>query len=387
MPKRFKTNYPGIYYRYSKRIGKKGTEKIYYIVFKKDGKVIEEKVGRQFVDDMTPARAASIRGERIEGKRKSRREIKSVQEQERQAQQSRWTIARLWSEYTARHPQLKGLAQDQNRYEKYLVTTFGGKEPKEISSSEVDTFRVHLLKTLKPATVKNTLELLRRICKFGEKKHLCDGIPFIIEMPRVYNEKTEDLTDEQLARLLHTLAEDENQQAADVMRLALCTGMRRGEIFRLRKADIDYEREFVIVRDPKGGEDQKIPLNDLAKEILKRQPETESVYLFPGRDGKQRVDIKRAVNRIKRKAELPEDFRALHGLRHVYASMLASSGQVDLYTLQKLLTHKSPIMTQRYAHLRDEALKQAANVADALLAQTTTAPDDSIKDHDNTGER
>ena len=41
------------------------------------------------------------------------------------------------------------------------------------------------------------------------------------------------------------------------------------------------------------------------------------------------------------------------GLRHVYASMLASSGQVDMYTLQKLLTHKSPAMTQRYAHLRD----------------------------------
>jgi len=57
------------------------------------------------------------------------------------------------------------------------------------------------------------------------------------------------------------------------------------------------------------------------------------------------------VNTIKKAAGLPKDFRALHGLRHVYASMLASSGQVDLYTIQKLLTHKSPAMTQRYAHL------------------------------------
>ena len=53
---------------------------------------------------------------------------------------------------------------------------------------------------------------------------------------------------------------------------------------------------------------------------------------------------------------------ALHGLRHVYASILASSGQVDMFHLQKLLNHQSPIMTQRYAHLRDEALKQASNV-------------------------
>ena len=37
-------------------------------------------------------------------------------------------------------------------------------------------------------------------------------------------------------------------------------------------------------------------------------------------------------------------------------SRLASSEQVDLYRIQKLLTHKSPQMTQRYAHLRDDAL-------------------------------
>ena len=49
--------------------------------------------------------------------------------------------------------------------------------------------------------------------------------------------------------------------------------------------------------------------------------------------------------------------------------MLASSGQVDLYTLQKLLTHKSAAMTQRYAHLRDEALLRASEVAGDLIGQ------------------
>jgi site-specific recombinase XerD len=76
------------------------------------------------------------------------------------------------------------------------------------------------------------------------------------------------------------------------------------------------------------------------------------------------------VNRIKENAGLPKDFRALHGLRHVYASMLASSGKVDLYTLQKLLTHKSPIMTQRYAHLRDEALKEASKIAGDIIRES-----------------
>ena len=47
---------------------------------------------------------------------------------------------------------------------------------------------------------------------------------------------------------------------------------------------------------------------------------------------------------------------------------LASSGKVDMYTLQKLLTHKSPIMTQNvYAHLRDDALKRAFEQAGRLI--------------------
>ena len=49
--------------------------------------------------------------------------------------------------------------------------------------------------------------------------------------------------------------------------------------------------------------------------------------------------------------------------------MLVSSGRVDIATLQKLLTHKSPQMTQRYDHLRDEALRQASSLAGDLIQQ------------------
>ena len=55
---RHTTNYPGVFYRESKRIGGNGKERVYYIVFKKDGKRIEEKAGRQYANDMTPAKAA-----------------------------------------------------------------------------------------------------------------------------------------------------------------------------------------------------------------------------------------------------------------------------------------------------------------------------------------
>jgi hypothetical protein len=79
--KRFRTNYPGVFYVEGKALGRTGTEKIYYIRYRRDGKLIEEKAVRQFTDDMTPARAAGIRVQRAEGKQQSntqqRDEVKS----------------------------------------------------------------------------------------------------------------------------------------------------------------------------------------------------------------------------------------------------------------------------------------------------------------------
>jgi len=53
--------------------------------------------------------------------------------------------------------------------------------------------------------------------------------------------------------------------------------------------------------------------------------------------------------------------------------MLASSGIADMYVLQKLMTHKSPQMTQRYAHLRDDALKDGAAQIDNIFNQSKVA--------------
>lgn len=151
------------------------------------------------------------------------------------------------------------------------------------------------------------------------------------------------------------------------MKLALFTGMRRGELFRLKWEHVDFKRKFILLDAPKGSVSQQIPMNDTAKDILLSHERTASPYVFPGKAGGQRTDVRGPINRIKKRAGLPESFRPLHGLRHAYASMLASSGEVDMYTLQKLLTHKSPQMPQR-SHLRDDALRKASNVAQGIIS-------------------
>jgi len=68
--------------------------------------------------------------------------------------------------------------------------------------------------------VKHILILLTRIINYGVKKGLCAGLGFKIEMPRVNNVKTEDLTPEQLINLMAAIDEDHNIQAVNIMRMA-----------------------------------------------------------------------------------------------------------------------------------------------------------------------
>jgi integrase len=376
--KRHKTKYPGVYYREVQRIGSPGIEKVYYIVFKKDGNVCEEKVGRQFVNDMTPARAAHIRSERIEGKRLSRKELREQERLEREAEENVWSINRLWEEYRRNRPDNKARSVDEGRYKNYIHSLFGDREPQDILPLDVDRMRIKLLAQKSPQSVKHVLGLLNWIINFGVKRGLCSPLTFRIKKPEVHNEVTEYLTDEQLRNLLRAIDNDDNICAANLMRLALFTGMRRGELLKLKWEDIDFTHGFIRIRDPKGKKPQSIPLNEASRGVLDGLPRSDSQFVFPGSKGNQRVEINRQVRKIANRAGLGKDFRPLHGLRHAYASMLASSGQVDMYTLQKLLTHKSPMMTQRYAHLRDETLRKASNLAGSIISQVINRHEQNI---------
>jgi integrase len=355
--KRHKTKYPGVYY-----ILNKGGEKIYYIRYRKNGKSVDEKAGHQYKDDMTPARASGIRSDRSHG-----RTLSNAEKRQEGAQKAAdWTIGSLWDEYL---PTLRNPKTDRSLWNHYLEKSFSRKKPRDIIKLETDRVRISLLKKKSPQTVKHILALLRRIINYGVKQGYIAPLSFKIEMPRVNNVKTEDLTSEELQRLLKALEESPHRTAANIMKIALYSGMRRGEIYKLKWDDIDHHRGFITIRDPKGGKNQKIPLNSNTRAVINDIPENGSEFLFPSKRSKTGHinNILKPINAIKKEAGLPEDFRPMHGLRHLYATMLANSGVVDMFTLQKLLTHKSPEMTQRYAHMRDEALRKASDTVDDIF--------------------
>ena len=366
--KRHKTNYAGVYFILGTHRVSRKPEKIYYITYRKNGKAIDEKIGRAS-EDMTPARASNRRALRMAGKEPTNAEKRAAEKNAKEAAAGRWTIAKLWDLYCDTYPENKALKNEQNKFNLHLRGVLGKKEPTDLFPLDVDRLRKRLQKEGKNTTAARVLELLRRSINFGVKRGLVSPISFKIEVPKLNNQTTEDLNPEQLGKLLKALDADEDQTAANVMRLALFTGMRRSEIFKLRRDDIDLQRGFITLQDPKGGEDQAIPLNDSVRDIFASIPRNEeNPFVFPGRKkASHLVDCKKSFKRIREAAELPAGFRPMHGLRHVFASMLASSGKVDMYTLQKLLTHKSSAMTQRYAHLRDETLKKASDLAGDII--------------------
>ena len=375
--KRIPTGKPGVFYR--ELDGEKPSKPIrmYYIRYRRGGRsgsLIEEPVGKS-TEGITPTIAANIRAERMTGKAPSNKEDRRQKEKEKLLAQGRWTIGRLWEEYKANKPNFKGIVTDDNRFKNYL-TPFVKLTPEELTTQMVDSLRLTLIKSGKKAgTVKNVLELLRRIINFGVKKGLCEWqspAKLHFEMPRLNNTKTEMLTEEERKRFIEAVKTAPNRKAAQLMLMAYYTGMRRSELFRLKWEHIDFENGFINIvgeeqEGPKSSRDERIPLSPPVRELLEEIESGDSPYIFPGKDGVSRLtDINKQVNAIKKAANLPKDFRPLHGLRHTFASVAVSNG-VPLSHVQKLLTHKDPTLTQRYAHLEDEALKRAAEAVGSFL--------------------
>ena len=232
--------------------------------------------------------------------------------------------------------------------------------------------RMRLKRNYAPATIKHVIVLIKRVYNWAIDMdlYLGENPASKIKLPKLNNEITECLSKAEISRLLKTLDHWVNQRAALLVKFALYTGMRRGEIFHLKWEDVNLDDGLVYLKDTKGGKDNYLPISDEAIKVLRKAkrllPNPDCPYVFPNRYGNKRTNIGNIWTRMKRAANLPKNFR-FHGLRHTYASYLASSGKVSPYVLQKLLTHKTSQMTQRYAHLFDETLREGANLLPSLL--------------------
>ena len=151
-----------------------------------------------------------------------------------------------------------------------------------------------------------------------------------------------------------------------VLPMLVVTGARLGEALNAKWADFDLDQRLWRIPKAKSGQARHIPLGENALKVLEAvQGVSRSDYAFGNpKTGKPYKHLYRAWDNARTKAGLPEV--RMHDLRHSFASFLINSGR-GIYEVQKLLGHTQIKTTQRYAHLTQKTLLEAADVGTASL--------------------
>ena len=161
----------------------------------------------------------------------------------------------------------------------------------------------------------------------------------------------------------HAGARPSRAQQADIIRLLLLTGCRKSEIVTLRWQDVDGDT--LNLADAKTGP-RRVFLNAPARAIVERQPRSGSAWVFPSPSSPGRpLSCNLPLWYSVRKEAGIEDVR-LHDLRHSFASHAVLRG-VPLPVVSRLLGHKHPSMTLRYAHVGDRETEAAAERIGAAI--------------------
>ena len=100
---RYPTGYKGVYYIIGKHLTTGKPEKIYYITYRKDGKLISEKAGRSS-HDWTPAKANALRGNKISGKVTPNVEQRKAAKESKDSKKATYIINKLWDTYCESNP-------------------------------------------------------------------------------------------------------------------------------------------------------------------------------------------------------------------------------------------------------------------------------------------
>ena len=262
------------------------------------------------------------------------------------ASRGRWGV---WRRRSVRH-----------MLEKQLLPAFGPLRLDRIRRPDVERWFDAYSQTA-PGGANHALQVLQQIMKAAVASGRIAGNPAqdVSKNPRT--KLTRFLSAGEIVRLhraLDRLVEERpsRMQQAEIIRLLLLTGCRRGEILKLKWSEVDGD--VLRLAEAKTGP-RTVWLSEAAQAIVARQTCTGDGYVFPSpiNPAKPCSNTLGLWYRARKEAGI-EDVR-LHDLRHTVASQAVARG-IALSTIARMLGHSDPRMTLRYAHVSDRDVEAAA---------------------------
>jgi integrase len=237
---------------------------------------------------------------------------------------------------------------------KHLSDFFENKLLSQVTPWLIEKYKSDRKTQVKPATVNRELDTLRNMLNMAVTWNLIDSSPYKgIKHFRVNNTNLRIVSEDEFQKLYAAAS----PILRPVLLAAVMTGMRKGEIFNLEWAEVNFKEGFILVRDSKNYESRTITLHPKLREVLLTlRDKSQSEYVFEGRKS-----TTHSWGTALKKSGIPHC--RFHDLRHTFATRLVMKG-ADLVTVQELMGHKNITMTKRYSHPTPEHKKQAVERLD-----------------------
>ncbi len=209
-------------------------------------------------------------------------------------------------------------------------------------------------------TIRLRLALLSFLYNVARKEwgmtELINPVP-LIRKPRLPRGRDRRLVGDEEERLLKA-CETVNPELADIVRFAIETAMRQGEILGMTWGCIDWKTHTVFLANTKNGESRVVPLSEVAEAVLERQQSrtgSQKRPSYPVWSYTANWFRESYANAVKNACIEGLTF---HDLRHEATSRLVEKG-LPIMTVQAITGHKSTQMLKRYTHISAQALVEA----------------------------
>ncbi|WP_034604328.1 site-specific integrase, partial [Halodesulfovibrio aestuarii] len=385
-----KTKFPGVRYReHHTRMHGRQKDRYYTITYKLNGKTKTEAIGWAS-EGVKPADVSDQLNQLKRNHREKtgyktlaeKRELamaaeRKVQDDQRLAQKRKMTLADVWEQQYFPQAQNnkaeKSWKREESLFRIWIAPLLGEVVFSEIGVKDLEKLKAVMAK--KGASLRSieyALAVVRQMFNvmISYDLHKGDNPVSRVKKPKEDNRRTRFLTKDEAEKLLES-AKERNVVLHRMMLLSLYTGLRAGEILKLTWEDVDFANKMLSIRDTKSGKNRHVYMTKLLFSELKLQQDvrcdSDERLVFIGRFGGPMNEVSRLFKELVDDLGLNEDIEdsrqrvVFHTLRHTFASWLVQRG-TPLYTVAALMGHSTIAMTERYAHLAPDGLRQAVAV-------------------------